>query len=150
MKQIITALFVLVSASAFSQKQFSKHEFSVNGFRSPSIGLEYRQKNISVHAGYYITAFEKGETTKFFKAGATVWFLPVGKKENPSSFYSGASYLRGLNLNYKNENAFSVEAGFRWMVWKGLNARIGAIGVSAKGHDVKINPAGGISYSLFF
>ena len=98
MKQIIIVLLVLVSTSAFSQKQLSKNEFSVNGFRSPSIGLEYRHQGISVHAGYYITAFEKGKTTQFFKAGATIWFLPVGKKENPSSFYAGASYLRGLNL----------------------------------------------------
>lgn len=150
MKQIITVLLVLVSTSAFSQKQLSKNEFSINGFRSPSMGVEYRHQNVSVHAGYYITAFESGVTTKFFKAGATAWFLPVGKKENPSSFYAGASYLRGINLDYKNENAVAMEAGFRWMVWKGLNARIGAIGVAAKGHDVKINPAGGISYSFFF
>jgi hypothetical protein len=150
MKQVIIVLFVLVSASAFSQKQFSKNEFSVNGFRNPSIGLEYRHQNISVHAGYYVTAFEKGVTTKFLKSGATVWFLPVGKKQNPSSFYAGASYLRGINLDYKNETAVAMEAGFRWMIWKGLNARIGAIGVAAKGHDLKINPTPGISYSLFF
>jgi len=150
MKQVIIVLLVLVSTSAFSQKHFSKNEFSINGFRNPSIGLEYRFKHISVHAGYYITAFESGVTTKFFKAGATVWFLPVGKKENPSSFYAGASYLRGLNLDYEKENAVAIEAGFRWMVWKGLNVRIGAIGVAAKGHDLKINPTPGISYSFFF
>jgi hypothetical protein len=150
MKQVIIALFVLVSSSAFSQSKFSKNELSINGFRNPSIGLEYRHQNISVHAGYYITAFESGVTTKFFKVGATAWFLPVGKKQNPSSFYAGASYLRGLNLDYKNENAVAMEAGFRWMVWKGLNVRIGAIGVAAKGHDVKINPTPGISYSFFF
>jgi hypothetical protein len=79
-----------------------------------------------------------------------VWFLPVGNKQNPSSFYAGVSYLRGLNLDYKNKNAVAMETGFRWMIWKGLNARIGAIGVAAKGHNVKINPAGGISYSIFF
>lgn len=150
MKQVIIVLLVLVSTSAFSQKKLSKNELSINGFRNPSIGLEYRHQNISVHAGYYITAFEKGVTTKFIKTGATVWFLPVGKKENPSSFYAGASWLHGLNLDYKNENAVAMEAGFRWMVWKGLNLRIGAIGVAAKGHDLKINPTPGISYSIFF
>lgn len=150
MKQVIIVLLVLVSTPAFSQKQLSQNEFSVNGFRNPSIGLEYRHQLVSVHAGYYITAFEKGITTKFFKAGATAWFLPVGKKENPSSFYAGASYLRGLNLDYKNENAVALEAGFRWMVWKGLNIRIGAIGVAAQGHALKVNPTPGISYSIFF
>lgn len=150
MKQVIIVVLVLVSTSVFSQSKFSKNELSINGFRNPSIGLEYRHQNVSVHAGYYITAFETGVTTKFIKVGATAWFMPVGKKQNPSSFYAGASYLRGLNLGYKNENAVAVEAGFRWMIWKGLNVRIGAIGVAAKGHDLKINPTPGISYSIFF
>lgn len=150
MKQLFFSILLLVSASAFAQKTFSKNELSVNGFRNPSIGLEYRHQHISVHAGYYITAFESGVTTKFLKTGLTAWFLPVGKKENPSSFYAGVSYLRGLNLDYKDENALGMEAGFRWMVWKGLNLRIGAIGVAAKGHDFKINPTPGISYSVFF
>lgn len=150
MKQLIILILVLVSNSTFSQSRFSKNELSINGFRNPSIGLEYRHQNVSVHAGYYITAFESGVTTKFLKVGATAWFLPVGKKQNPSSFYAGASYLRGLNLDYKNENAVAMEAGFRWMVWKGINVRIGVIGVASKGHDVKINPTPGISYSIFF
>ena len=150
MKHSIIVLIVLVSTSAFSQSKFSKNEFSINGFRNPSIGLEYRHQNVSVHAGYYVTAFESGVTTKFIKTGATLWFLPVGKKQNPSSFYAGASYLRGLNLDYEKENAVALEAGFRWMVWKGLNVRIGVIGVAADGHDVKINPTPGISYSFFF
>ena len=150
MKQVIIAVLILVSASAFSQKQFSKNEFSINGFRSPSIGAEYRYHQVSVHAGYYITAFDKGVTTKFIKAGATVWFLPVGKKENPSSFYAGASYLRGISQDYKNQNAVAMEAGFRWMVWKGLNLRGGAIALTAKGKGIQLNPAAGISYSFFF
>ena len=150
MKQVIIVLLVLVSTSAFSQKQFSKNEFSINGFRNPSIGLEYRHQNVSFHAGYYITAFESGVTTKFIKTGATLWFLPVGKKQNPSSFYAGASYLRGLNLDYEKENAVAIEGGFRWMVWKGLNLRIGAIAVAASGESLKINPTPGISYSFFF
>lgn len=150
MKQSIIVLLLFVSATAFSQSRFSKYEFSINGFRNPSIGLEYRMKNMSIHAGYYITALEAGITTKFTKVGLTVWFLPVGKKENPSSFYAGASYLRGMNLDYNKENAFGVEAGFRWMIWKGFNFRIGGIALIAKGHDVKINPTPGISYSFFF
>ncbi len=150
MKNIIIALLVMVSTNAFSQSRFSKNEFSINGFRNPSIGLEYRHQNVSFHAGYYITAFESGVTTKFIKTGATLWFLPVGKKQNPSSFYTGASYLRGLNLDYEKDNAVAIEGGFRWMVWKGLNLRIGAIAVAASGESLKINPTPGISYSFFF
>lgn len=149
MKQVAILLLVFLSTTAFSQSKFSNDEISINGFRNPSIGVEYRHKHISVHAGYYITAFESGVTTKFLKTGVTAWFLPVGKKENPSSFYAGASFLRGINLEYKDENALGMEVGFRWMVWKGLNLRIGAIGVAAKGHDFKINPTPGISYSFF-
>ena len=150
MKHSILALLLLVSATAFAQSRFSKNELSINGFRNPSIGLEYRHRQVSVHAGYYITALEAGITTKFLKAGATAWFLPIGKRENPSSFYAGASYLRGINLDYNKENALGLEAGFRWMVWKGINIRIGAIALVAKGHDVQINPTPGISYSFFF
>ena len=150
MKQLIIVMLLLASATAFSQSRFSQNEFSINGFRNPSIGLEYRMKNMSVHAGYYITALESGITTKFAKVGLTAWFLPVGKKENPSSFYAGASYLRGINLDYNKENALGLEAGFRWMIWKGINLRIGGIALVAKNHDVKINPTPGISYSFFF
>jgi hypothetical protein len=150
MKQIIIVLFVLVSSSAFSQSKFSKNEFSINGFRNPSIGLEYRRQHVSVHAGYYTTAFKSGEYTNFVKTGLTYWFLPVDKKEIPSSFYAGASYMRGLTRAYKDKNAVAMEAGFRWMIWKGLNVRVGAIAVAAKGQDVKINPTPGISYSFKF
>ncbi len=149
-KNLLLASMLVLTSVAFAQDKFPKNTLSVNAFRNPSIGLEYQRKQVSVHAGYYITAFESGVTTKFLKAGLTYWFLPVGKKEIPSSFYAGASYLRGINLDYKNENAVAMEVGFRWMVWKGLNLRIGAIGVAAKGHDLKINPTPSINYSFKF
>lgn len=151
MKQLIfSALFLISTGAAFSQSKFPKHQISVNGFRNPSIGLEYHYKQVSVHAGYYVTNFTSGITTRFLKSGVTVWFLPVDKKEIPSSFYAGVSFLRGLNRDYEDKNAMGVEAGFRWMIWKGLNFRIGAIGVAAKGEDFKINPTPGISYSFKF
>ena len=146
----IIACLIVISASSSAQSKFSKNELSVNGFRNPSVGLEFRHHQISYHAGYYPTNFESGQTTSFVKVGVTSWFLPVGKKENPSSFYAGASYLRGFSRDYENKNALGVEAGFRWMVWKGLNLRIGAIAVAASGESLKINPTPGISYSFFF
>lgn len=150
MKQLFVLLLLVAASHTFAQNRFSGNEFSVNAFRNPSIGLEFRHQQLSVHAGYYITALEPGITTKFMKFGLTTWFLPVGQKEHPSSFYAGASYLRGLNLEYKDQNALGVEAGFRWMIWEGLNFRIGAIALAAKGHDLKINPTPGLSYSFFF
>ncbi|MBL0357309.1 MAG: hypothetical protein IPP72_10685 [Chitinophagaceae bacterium] len=151
MKHVIFSTLLLVTAApAFSQSKFPKNELSINGFRNPSIGLEYHHRQVSVHAGYYTTAFKKGEYTNFFKAGVTYWFAPVDSKEIPSSFYAGASYLRGLTRDYKDENAVAVEAGFRWIIWKGLNFRIGAIAVAAQGQSLKVNPTPGISYSFKF
>ncbi|MFT3700853.1 MAG: hypothetical protein QM802_00660 [Agriterribacter sp.] len=146
-------LFSLLSAFAvtgFAQSRFSKNEISFNAFRNPSIGLEYRYQHVSVHGGYYTTAFKAGEYTNFIKAGLTYWFLPVDKKKIPSSFYAGASFLSGLNRDYKHKSAMGVEAGFRWMIWKGLNVRLGAIGIAAKDKSFKINPTPGISYSFSF
>jgi len=143
-------LLSLMSNTNGQSSRFSKQEFSINGFRNPSIGLEYRYRQISVHAGYYTTAFEKSEYTNFYKAGATYWFLPVGKKENPSSFYSSLSYAKGINGDYKDKDAAIAEVGFRWMVWKGLNLRLGVAALSAHGESVKVNPTPGISYSFFF
>jgi len=149
-KNLLLASMLVLTSVAFAQDKFPKNTLSVNAFRNPSIGLEYQRKQVSVHAGYYITAFESGVTTKFLKAGLTYWFLPVGKKEIPSSFYAGTSYLRGINLDYKNENALAMEAGFRWYAWKGLNFRIGVIALAADGKDLKINPTPSISYSFKF
>jgi hypothetical protein len=149
MKRQIIALMLFASTAAYSQSRFSKSELSINFFRAPSIGAEYRYHQVSIHAGYYLTAFS-GETNNFIKTGLTYWFLPVGKKVNPSSFYAGVSYMRGLDNEYENKNAIGTEAGFRWMIWKGLNLRIGAIAVAAKDESLKLNPAGGISYSFFF
>lgn len=151
MKQVIIAgLLLIFSTGVFSQDRFYSKDISINGFRNPSIGLEFRYHHVSVHGGYYLTNFESGETTRFVKAGFTYWLFPVDKKEIPSSFYAGASYLRGLSREYDGKNAFGMEAGFRWMIWKGLNARIGVIALAAKGQDLKINPTPGISYSFKF
>lgn len=149
-KILFSFLLLVITSTAFAQDKFPKNAFSVNAFRNPSIGLEYQRKQVSIHAGYYPTNFESGVTTEFLKAGVTYWFLPVGKKEIPSSFYGGLSYLRGLTRDYKDENALGLEAGFRWYFWKGLNLRIGVIALAAEGKDVKINPTPSISYSFKF
>lgn len=129
--------------------RFAPREISVNGFRNPSIGLEYRYQHVSVHAGYYPTNFTSGRTTSFLKTGLTLWFLPVGQQANPSSFYASGSYVRGLDRQYEAKNGFAVDLGFRWMVWKGLNVRLGVIGLKAPGRDLEINPTPGLSYSFF-
>lgn len=144
------AFLLLQAGFAFSQDAFPKHTLSINAFRNPSIGLEYQHRNVSVHAGYYPTNFESGVTTEFLKAGVTYWFLPVDKQQLPSSFYAGASYLRGLTRSYKDDNAVALEAGFRWYAFKGMQLRLGVIALAAQGHDVKVNPTPSIGYSFSF
>jgi len=149
-KNLILALMIVVSITAFAQDKLPKNTISINAFRNPSIGLEYQRKQISIHGGYYLTNFESGITTRFLKTGVTYWFLPIGKKEIPSSFYVGANYLRGLSRDYENKNALGLEAGFRWYIWKGINLRIGVIALASEGQDLKINPTPSISYSIKF
>jgi hypothetical protein len=163
MKTFIILLFTLVSVSTFAQTSgvsrekipFSTHEISLNGFRNPSVGLEYRYKRFSVHAGYYptiISTNEQGEseTTSFIRTGISYWFLPVySTRHAPSSFYVSASYVRGLDQDWENKNGLLTEVGFKWVVWKGLNLRFGAAMLAGPGQKVKINPTPGISYSIF-
>jgi hypothetical protein len=146
---LFTLIFISITGAS-AQSKFSKNELSFNGFRNPSIGAEYRLNHLSIHAGYYPTNFESGVTTEFIKGGLTYWFLPVGGKENPSSFYTSLSYARGTSREYKDQNAGIAEAGFRWMIYKGVNLRIGVAALAAEGKSLKINPTPGLSYSLFF
>jgi len=149
MKIILALLVILSSTCVFAQKNpdtFNK--ISINGFRNPSIGLEFQTGEVSFHAGYYITALEKGVTTSFVKVGVTHWFLHTDKKEVPSSFYASASYLRGLNQDYKDENAIATEVGYRWTIVKGLNVRLGVTALASPDKNLKINPTPGISYTF--
>ena len=147
---MLFSLLLVATCTLSAQSRFSTHEISINAFRNPSIGAEYRYKHISVHAGYYPTNFESGVTTEFIRTGLTYWFLPFGKKENPSSFYASASLARGTSRDYKGKNAGMAEVGFRWMVWKGINLRIGVTALAADGKKTQINPTPGINYSFFF
>lgn len=157
-----TSLFILgllaLAGSSLAQSKLSDHEISVNAFRNPSIGVEYRYRHVSVHAGYYPTILKDNATTEsgatnnttsFLRAGLSYWFLPVGRKDNPSSFYASASYVRGLDYDYEARNGVIGEAGFRWMVVGGLNLRLGVAALKAPGRDWQINPTPGISYSFF-
>lgn len=149
-KSFFLFLLILATNLAQGQDKFPKNQLSINAFRNPSIGLEYHRKQISLHAGYYVTNFETNVTTEFLKAGITYWLLPWGKKEIPSSFYIGSSYLRGLTLDYKDKNAVAFETGVKIMIWKGFQFRLGVIALINDEEDVKINPTPSINYSFKF
>jgi hypothetical protein len=70
--QFGTISCVLQIVGIWSQANFSKEELSFNGFRNPSIGLEYRKNQFSIHGGYYVTNFEENITTRFYKVGVRV------------------------------------------------------------------------------
>lgn len=148
MKHLLTTLLILCLAPAvWAQRQRSDKELSLNFFRNPSIGAEYRYKSVSVHGGYYITNFESNTTWKFLKAGVTVWFLPFGPEQR-GSLYTQASFIRGLNRDYENKNGLALDAGVRYFVSKGINVRLGVTGLYAKDKGWEINPTPGISYSI--
>ena len=65
MKQVFFTLFaLLLSSVAFSQSRFSNNEISINGFRNPSIGVEYRHKQISVHGLRELPGSPLGSSTR--------------------------------------------------------------------------------------
>jgi hypothetical protein len=143
-------ILALISSTAFADDE-PDQELNLNAFRNPSIGLEYRRGPVAVHAGLYPTiissdAMGKYETSWFGRAGATYFFLPQSwYGQRPSEFYVSASYLRGLNLDHGN--AALLDVGYRWMIWRGLNARIGVAMFLERKHDVKINPTPGLGWS---
>jgi hypothetical protein len=127
------------------------HELGVNIFRNPSIGLELRAGPVSVHVGGYPTVLSRSDargrqTTWFLKAGATLFVLPhilYGREVN--ELYLQASYMRGLNHRYTH--GFMADIGYRFMIWRGLNARLGVAMLVAPGRTTHINPTPGAGWS---
>jgi hypothetical protein len=136
-------------------------ELLLNGFRAPSMGLEYRRGMLSVHAGAYPTIINEREsvadgTTWFAKAGVSVWFLPIRMMGNErSSFYAGASYVKNIDSENWGHGG-QLEAGFRWVIYRGAFLRLGASALYAPGRHcpvgdcatVKVRPNPGIGFAL--
>jgi hypothetical protein len=135
-------------------------ELMLNGFRAPSMGLEYRLGIVSLHAGAYPTIVNEGQTaadgtTWFAKAGASLWFLPIRMLGNErSSFYAGVSYVKNIDGEGWGHGA-QVEAGFRWVVYKGAFLRLGASVLYAPGRvcaedcsTTKLRPNPGIGWAI--
>jgi hypothetical protein len=133
---------------------FPAQELNLNLFRNPSIGLEYRLGPVAAHAGLYPTVISKdaagkNQTSWFVRAGLTTFFLGHSfYGQRPSEFYLSASYLRGLNQGHGH--AALTETGYRWMVWQGLNVRLGVAVLLERDRDVKVNPTPGIGWSQSF
>ena len=156
-RTLLTLTFLAVAATpALADEQLlaksqPDEELNINLFRNPSIGIEYRRGAFAIHGGLYPTIISKDEmgafeTSWFVRAGVTHFFLPKSwYGQRPSEFYVSASYLRGLNLDHGN--AALIDVGYRWMVYRGINVRLGAAVLLERHHDVKLNPTPGIGWS---
>jgi hypothetical protein len=141
------------TASAQTEQSLAGRELSITGFRNPSTGLEYRWNHLSVHAGFYPTILATGskgedQDNSFYRFGVGYWFLPFGKQEVPSAFYVSASYLTRSNTTVRVTNAAIIDAGVRWVVWRGLALRLGVSTTAADNGLWYVNPTPGISYSF--
>jgi hypothetical protein len=145
-----------------AQSAVRGHELMLNGFRAPSIGLEYRLGMISLHAGAYPTIINDEDlrgvagTTWFAKAGLSLWFLPVPIMGNErSSFYAGAAYLNDFDAHGWGHGA-QLEGGFRWVIYQGLFLRLGASALYSPGRScatdtcstLKVRPNPGLGWAI--
>ncbi|MDX2062390.1 MAG: hypothetical protein SFY70_04970 [Bacteroidia bacterium] len=150
---VCAALAAGAITQVHAQSRFEGHDLSINGFRNPSIGLEYRRGQVSGHVGYYSTILPTGvgdtdETNGYLRTGATVWFLPFGKLvPTPSSAYASASWLVSTHETPSFAPGLLLETGLRFFVWRGLNARIGVAALMRPGKTY-INPTPGISWTI--
>lgn len=145
-------ILLIITLCSLPIASHADREIMVNLFRSPSMGLEFRESFFGVHVGFYPTIISKNaqgenETTWFIKLGVTAY---VGRfslgGEQPSSFFVSASYVRGLNHDW--ENGFLAEAGFRYVAWRGLNLRLGGCALLSPGQRPRVNPTPGIGWSI--
>jgi hypothetical protein len=141
-RKSVFAILLLGSAmSALAQSDSG--EWSLNGFRNPSVGLEYRKGDYSVHAGYYSTILRdpgsaRSEASGFARVGATRWF--------DDRWYVSASALRGVDGPRDGRNFVIVEAGAQVRPHPKVALRLGvAVIPAAHGFKTKVNPTPGVS-----
>ncbi|WP_309708234.1 hypothetical protein [Armatimonas sp.] len=142
------AIFGALTTSAWAQEPRPLRQLSVNGFRSPSIGLEYRQGAYSLHTGYYTSILSQSDSrnkrsTAFIKTGVSHYFGGDQKRE----WFVSAAHVRGRTEGWKKDGAF-LEAGGRWQVAKRLELRLGAGLLLVSGKPARLNPTPGISYTI--
>lgn len=144
---LFAALFIsadLARAEAAATR-ISDSKIIVNGFRMPSIGLEYRKAAFSWHAGMYCTVVSKdadgeNETTWFGRGGMTWWPLAF--------LFVDASYLYGLNHGYRNDHAVMLNPGLQYSFRETVLFRLGVAVLASPDHGLKINPTPGISLAF--
>jgi hypothetical protein len=152
MKNVSRLLLLAVAATApalsgqETAPEFDGRRVSVNIFRSPSTGLDYRvADHASVHAGHYPTVLSiegDRENVNFVRLGGTFW-LSTG---------SGPYLSTGVAFSLERDvwdHSFANEAGYHQRLGSRLSARLGAILLTTT--DLKrsrLNPTIGLSVRL--
>ncbi len=146
----LTALATLCLVCAFATlptaPAAAADGWTLNTFRNPSVGLEYRRGAVSVHSGYYTTILRNpgdadSEPSGFWRTGATLWW---GERA-----YASLSHLRGLDGQRRSRDFAIVEAGVQFEPRDGLKLRLGlALIPASQGFERKLNPTPGVSLAL--
>jgi hypothetical protein len=132
-------------ARAESPADTSKGKIIVNGFRMPSIGLEYRKSALSWHAGMYPTVVSRDDKGAY----ENTWFARTGMTWWPLSFlFVDASYLYGIDKEYENDHAVMLNPGLQYVAMNLVVLRLGVSLLASSGHELKINPTPGIGLSF--
>ncbi len=156
MKTLILGL-LLLTPTARAQ---SDREVIINLFRTPSTGVEFREGFFGVHVGVYPGIVDNGpdgssRTTRFLKFGVSAYPLGFdtgsGRKSSP---YAALSLVQGLNNDWDVSKSVthgagvSLELGFRWAAWRGLDIRLGASALLGFDGRLRFAPTPGIGWAI--
>ncbi len=147
-KLALVALAVVtpgLSAQVAPVPEFDGRRVSVNVFRAPSTGLDYRiSDHASAHAGLYPTVLRvrgERENVNFIRLGGTFWMRPAG-----SGFY----FSPGIALSLERgdwDHSFANEIGYHRQLGDRWSARLGALLLSTVDlESSRINPTIGFSF----
>lgn len=156
---VLLLALVFIPSAAEADDALADRELTVHGFRSPSIGVELRDRWLGFHVGLFPLIADDGtdgsRTTWFLKTGVTIYPVrfALGSRR-PSGPFASVSLLQGLNNAWNVAESVSQgtgvhgEVGFRWAAGRGLDLRLGlgiAIGADQR---VIVHPTPGIAWSV--
>lgn len=153
------ALLIPLATAPRAAAELPDRELTVHGFRSPSTGIELRDRWLSFHVGAFPLIADEGpagsRTTWFLKTGLTVypWRLDLGS-HRPSGPFASLSLAQGLSHDWDVGASVSRgtgvhgELGFRWALGSGLDLRLGVGVLVGSDRRVVVHPTPGIGWSV--
>lgn len=140
--------------------QSPEREILVQGFRSPSMGVEVKDGFLGFSVGVYPTTIDEDSrgrprTTWFLKTGLTAYVYEFDTGSGrPSSPFVSLALVQGLNNAWNVSESVRegagifVDLGFRWAAYRGLDLRMGAgllVGFDGRWH---VRPTPGIGWAM--